>query len=359
MKICFFNLAKAWGGGEKWHLDHAMALRDEGHDVIVLADKNGELLHRAKKNGLRTIPFSASNLSFLNPFKASFLFHLFKLEHFDVLVMNFSKDLKMAAPVAKLANITGIVYRRGSAIPIKNAVINRFLFGKCLTHVLANSETTKKTILENNPNLFPADKIKVIYNGISIKNQACHDSNNEIPVIGNIGRLVHQKGQDILIDVAEILKKRGVKCIIRIGGDGILMKKLQELVKEKDLSDYVEFTGFVDKPNLFLQNIDLFALSSRWEGFGYVLAEAMLAKKPLVAFDVSSNSELISNGKNGFLTPWGNKEAFADAIEQLILNPAESKKMGEAGYAMVCEKFNFDKNKMSVMDFLLETSLQQ
>jgi glycosyltransferase involved in cell wall biosynthesis len=230
MKICFFNCTEAWGGGEKWHLDHALALNDDGHEVVVVSNHHGELLRRASLENLKTKAFTIKNLSSLNPLKVWQIFVFFKTEKFDILVMNFSKDIKIAAPLAKLVGISKIIYRRGSAIPIKNTAVNRFLFGKCLTHILANSEKTKETILEKNPSLFPADKITVIYNGIKTDNYQNIHFENEIPVIGNIGRLVYQKRQDILLDVAGILKEKGIKCKFRIGGEGILMKELKEKV---------------------------------------------------------------------------------------------------------------------------------
>jgi len=355
MKVCFFNCAKVWGGGEKWHLDHALALQNEGHEIVLISNKNSELYRRALSVGIRTIAMEIGNLSFLNPWKLHVLFYLFRKEHFDVLVMNFSKDLKIAAPLARLIGIRKIIYRRGSAIPIKNTFLNRFIFSKCLTGIIANSEATKRTILQNNPELFPAEKIEVIYNGIATQNPQFIENQNSLPVIGNLGRLVPQKNQEMLLDIAYILKQRGVKCLFRIGGDGVLMKQLQEKVLLKNLSDYVEFTGFVDNPNTFLQQIDLFVLTSRWEGFGYVLAEAMLAHKPLVAFDISSNPELITDGVNGYLVPWGKEEVFADKIQYLIENPLIRKELGNNGYEIVCRTFDLEKNKRKVMEFLFNT----
>jgi len=353
MKICFFNCTKAWGGGEKWHFDHALAFHNDGHEVAVVSKKDGELHRRASAENFKTKALSIGNLSCLNLLKIWKVYRFFKTEKFDILVMNCSNDLKIAAPIARFCGIKKIIYRRGSAIPIKDSAFNRFIFGKCLTHVLANSEDTKKTILSLNSSLFPSDKIKVIYNGIETKDYQYIPYENEIPVIGNIGRLVKQKRQDILIDVAGILKSRGIKCKIRIGGEGRMLEELQNKVIENDLSDYVEFTGFVKDSEDFLRHIDIFALTSKWEGFGYVLAEAMLARKPLVAFNISSNPELITDGYNGNLIPWGDRQAFADAIQYLIENPLKRKEYGENSYTMVQEKFDFEKSKVLVMDLFL------
>lgn len=351
-KVFFLNTTRTWGGGEKWHLEHARFLYNSGDQVQMLTQKGSELQKRASENGLLTKDFTIDNLSFLNPFKMLEMCRFLSKEKPDVLIMNFSNDLKVAGPAAKWAGISRVIYRRGSAIPIKDSLLNRYLYGECLSDMLANSEETKRTILQNNPFLFPKDKIKVIYNGITTKGFVNDTNVNSTPVIGNLGRLVRQKRQDQLIQIAEILKNRSVDCIIRIGGDGELRERLEQMVSTKNLTGYVEFVGAVSDPNQFHKNIDVFALTSEWEGFGYVLAESMLASKPLVAFNVSSNPELIEEGVNGFLVQMSDLEAFADALQKLIEQKDLRIVMGENGHRRVCDLFDFDKNVLELRNFI-------
>ena len=93
----------------------------------------------------------------------------------------------------------------------------------------------------------------------------------------------------------------------------------------------------------FIDHSDIFVLPSLWEGFGYVLAEAALCKKPIVAFDTSSNPELGVNNKSGYLISPGDIKGFADAIENLYHRPELVKKMGGKGFEYV--KNHFDKKK--------------
>lgn len=351
-KVFFLNTTRTWGGGEKWHLEHAQFLSKTGDEVKLLTQKGSELQKKAMDCGLNVNAFAIRNLSFLNPIKMFKMFLFLRKEMPDVLIMNFSNDLKIAGPAAKWAGISRVIYRRGSAIPIRDTMLNRYLYGHCLTDILANSEETRKTILQNNPILFPKEKIKVIYNGISTTGLKSSSKPNSIPVIGNLGRLVRQKRQDLLILIAEILKNRGVKCHFRIGGDGELRGRLEQMVFAKGLTDYVEFVGVVNDPHQFHTDIDIFALTSEWEGFGYVLAEAMLASKPLVAFNISSNPELIKEGVNGFLVDMNDLEAFADALQLLVEQDEKRKVLGENGYERVCDLFDFDKNVKEFRNFI-------
>lgn len=332
------------------------ALKAEGCDVVVVSNKASELLHRAKANGLETKGFSISNLSFLNPILLLKVYWFFKRQKFDVVVMNFSKDLKVAAPMSKLAGVAKRVYRRGSAIPIKNTAINRYLFSKCLTHVIANSESTKATILQNNKNLFPAEKIQVLYNGISFNGfEPLQQASEHNPiVIGTLGRLEGQKRHDILVEIALLLKEQNLPFKLLIGGEGRLRADIEQQINSLNLSNNVVLKGFVNDTAKFLEQIDIFVLTSEWEGFGYVLAEAMRSSKPIVAFDTSSNPELVFDGQNGFVIPWQDNARFADAICQLAGNRELRTKMGLTGYNIANQRFNIAINKQLAINYLKE-----
>lgn len=356
MRICFMNTTFVWGGGEKWHLDHACAFREHGDEVFIIAREKSAFLRQAEAAGFSCHVVRIGNLSFLNPLRLVQFFRFFSKNRIDILVMNLSKDLKIGAPSARLAKVPTIVYRRGSAIPVKNTLLNRFLYSNCITHILANSEATKKTLLQHNPNLFPSERIKVIYNGITCSpTLKKRSSPHESVVIGSMGRLVYQKGQDLLINMAARLKTLGITSTLFIGGDGKLKTAYQQLIDQMGLNDTVTLRGHVSDTASFYDEIDIFAFPSRWEGFGYALAEAMLAGKPIVAFNISSNPELVENGVNGILVPWCDTQAFENALVELINKPDLRDKMGENGRRMVQDRFDLEKNKKKVIEFLTQT----
>lgn len=343
--ICFFNTAKAWGGGEKWHFEVSSYLHQKGHPVKVFARKDSVLLQRLQEAGIPSEGVHITNLSFLNPLKRRSIQKLLQKGDFETIVMNLSRDIKIAGPCAKKANVARIIYRRGSAIPIKNTILNRHYFKNVLTEILANSEATKKTISQNNPKLFPVDKIKVIYNGIDIVPmnpiEADEDQSqqNEIKLV-NLGRLEFQKNQEFLVRLSKKLKDKNVPHKMIIGGTGRLKEKLDNLIRQLKVTDTVVLEGFIDNPIPFIQKGDVFLLPSLWEGFGYVLAEAALCKKPIIAFDISSNPELIMHQKTGFLVPLNNLDAFADKVITLYNQPDLQTQMGEAGYQYITNHFD-------------------
>ena len=353
--ICFFNSAKVWGGGEKWHFEMATQMHKSGFDVIFVTNSDSILLQKLINSGIKVFHLKVKNLSFVNPLKIKYVAEVFKQNYVSHLIINLSADLKIAGIAAELAGVQHIIYRRGSAIPIKNSLSNRLIFKKIVTNIIANTQATKLTVNQNFT-LFDERKIKVIYNGI------CLDEYDKILlepkektdkfVIGNIGRLVEQKAQYLLLDLAEYLQQKGVDFKIVIGGSGKLQENLENLCKQKKLCNIVEFVGFVDNPKQFLHNIDVFVLTSLWEGFGYVLVEAMASQVPTIAFDISSNPEIIDDNKTGFLVDFKNIYQLAEKIMYHYHNKDVLLQLGKNARKKVEEKFTFKKSYSDLVDFL-------
>ena len=358
--ICFFNTNREWGGGEKWHLDVARRLYQAGKDILILADKKAPLYAKAQNTGIPAIHISVSNLSFVNLPKHLHLKNIFVKHGVDTVILNLPSDVKFAGISAKMAGVRRIIYRRGSALPIRNSFLNRFLLKHVVDDILVNSYETKRNIFPGNNNILDASKITVIYNGLktnyldTLPDTLIYHKKQDEVVLGNLGRMVDQKAQHYLLDVAQALKQKNIQCKLIIGGDGPLKNKLISLSYNKGLESDVIFPGFVNNVKAFAKSIDIFLLPSLWEGFGYVLAEAMYFKKPVVAFNTSSNPELIINEENGYLVEFKNLQQFAEKIEKLASSPQLRHTMGERGKKIVKEKFDFENNFKSLKSFILE-----
>jgi len=137
-----------------------------------------------------------------------------------------------------------------------------------------------------------------------------------------------------------------------LAGSGPLEQNLKELTVQKGLTNEIIFLGFVDDVASFMQSIDIFLLTSRWEGFGFVLAEAMAAGKPIVAFDISSNPELVHHGANGFLAEAFNTREFAGYLITLIKNKTLQENFGKKGLEMVHSMFSFDRVVAEFIDMI-------
>jgi len=309
---------------------------------------------------MKTYQVSVSNLSFLNPFKIMQLVRIFHREKVRTLIVNLSSDLKVAGLAARLSGVDNVIYRRGSAIPIRNTALNRFIYKNLVTEIIANSEEVRRSILHNNPKLFDPQKIRIIYNGIDmveynrISSQVLYKRNNGEIILGNAGRLSEEKGHIYLIELARELKKRNANFKILIAGSGKLHNKLQKTARMYDVHREVKFLGFVENIKSFNRTIDIFLLTSLWEGLANVLMEAMAEKKPIVAFDIQSSAEIIDHGVTGFLAEMGNVDDLADKVSTLMNSEELRKEFGQHGKEKIEQIFTIDEALRKVEDLLEE-----
>ncbi len=121
------------------------------------------------------------------------------------------------------------------------------------------------------------------------------------PVIGFVGRMVPEKGVDLLIDAARILKDQGVAFKVHIGGDGVLLQEMQAHCVARGLQDEFYWAGWIDDVPGFYDGVDICCVPSRWESFGIVVLHAFNAGKPILATRTVGPSEIITDGRNGLL----------------------------------------------------------
>lgn len=153
----------------------------------------------------------------------------------------------------------------------------------------------------------------------------------DAPVIVAAGRLVAQKGFDLLIDAFAPIAARHPDWEVRIYGGGQDKAALQRQIEARGMAGRVRLMGAARELGPALAEGSLFALSSRWEGFGLVIVEAMSRGLPVVSFDCPRGpSDIITDGRDGLLVPAEDTAALGAAMERLIDDPAARRAMGAA-----------------------------
>jgi glycosyltransferase involved in cell wall biosynthesis len=343
--ICFFNTNKAWGGGEKWHFSAAQEFQRRGYSVYLVTHVRSQLRTRGTAERLPTYSFNIGNLTFLNPLKVLVLMLFFRAKKIDTIIMNLPADLKSAGIAAKLAGVKKIIYRRGMPHSLRNTWLNRFLFSQILTDVVINSEEIGRSLVQGNEDWFPKKKLHLIYNGIDLKNspdktkKLIEKKTNEW-IIGSAGRLTPQKGQKYLIELAEKLKNQGIKFRLLIAGEGELRDELTKLIDTKCLRDEVILLGHVSDMQAFMNSIDLFIFPSLFEGSANTLIETLYYEKPIIAFDVSSNPEIIHHKVNGYLARAFDIDDLLQGTLELIGDQQMRESFVKHGTSILMEKFD-------------------
>ncbi len=220
---------------------------------------------------------------------------------------------------------------------------------KYADNVIVPSQGLKYDLTENYK--LSSEKIKVIYNPLDLKEitnlkKAAFMNDKFSKYIIACGRLTKQKDYPHLLKAYSLIYKNIEEKLV-ILGEGEDEEKLNQLVKKLGIQGMVFFLGFQKNPYKFMKNATIFVLSSLWEGFAIVIAEAMACAVPVISTDCPSGpGEIITNGENGILVTPGNEKDLADAMLTLIRHKELRKKFSEEG-------------KKRSEDFMIEKILPQ
>ncbi len=155
------------------------------------------------------------------------------------------------------------------------------------------------------------------------------------PFICSVGRLSEQKGFDILLSAFGRLKDTKIHLVIL--GEGELRESLTRQAEELGIKDRLHMPGFVQNPMAVVGQSETFVLSSRWEGFGNVLVEALATGVPVVSTDCpGAPRDILENGAHGHLVPYDDPDALAEGIAKALEQPAgtpESRKARAADFS--------------------------
>jgi glycosyltransferase involved in cell wall biosynthesis len=178
-------------------------------------------------------------------------------------------------------------------------------------------------------NMIPCDAI--LYNSTQPLPPE-HEQLFDKPVVLAVGRLEEQKGYPHLVQAHRRLIEAGIDHNLVIIGEGSLLDVIKDQVAQLGLDDTVHFLGFQKNPHRYMARATVFTLSSEFEGFGLVLAEALMCSAPVVATDcLSGPSEVLSGGEFGLLVPPKDPESLAGALAKLLCDPDMRRKLSVRG----------------------------
>lgn len=200
----------------------------------------------------------------------------------------------------------------------------------------------------------PAEHIRVIPNGIdsarlrrlsaedlsAFRRQFADDSER---IIFNVGRLVYEKGADVLVESAPLVLGQAPDAKFVIGGRGPLFASLGQRINEMHLQDKVLLTGFLsdeERDRLYVV-ADVCVFPSRYEPFGIVALEAMAAGTPVVVSDVGGLGTVVQHDLTGLTTYPEDVNSLAWAIKQVLRDPAAAAERAQRASAFVEEHLNW------------------
>jgi glycosyltransferase involved in cell wall biosynthesis len=340
--VCHIVRHAEIAGTERHVLLLTTGLKQKGINNCVCCFEHGNLVDRLRENEIETevIPREDHRLHFAR--LVSYLrYHKHHIIH--------SHSGGYACVAAGLAGVKRIVYTKHgigfTPEQIKTWSFLRKLRDRIIDHYvmqyIALTEYDKQ-IMVDVLKIEPA-KIQVIPNGIETSfGNGVENVTNKKPIIGFVGRLTAQKGLQYLISAVAFLNNRMPDVRLVVAGSGEERNPLARFAHKLGVADNIDFLGYTSNVAEILKDVDIFVLPSVWEGFPYVLLEAMMMKKPVIATDIFGIREIIEHEKSGILVKPRDPEGLACAIENLLCHRDIARQLGLNAHRRVLERFSLD-----------------
>ena len=193
----------------------------------------------------------------------------------------------------------------------------------------------------------PEAKSRRVYNGINVndfKPLSSGEGSSETFTWISVGNLEEQKDIHTLLEAVRLLRDWGAELSVLIVGEGPLEADLKKESRKLGVEGNVQFEGRVESVVEYLNLADAFVLSSRWEGFGLVVAEAMACELPVVATNTGGPSEIIRDEETGLLAQPESPVDLADKMQDIMnMSPEERSLYGKVGRDRVVNQFSIDE----------------
>jgi len=344
-----------FGGAQRNTLLTLGGLVQAGYEAELLCGPGGPLIEEARAIAVpvHVIPDLIRPIDLLKDWRAYRHLHaLFGRRRYDIVHTHSTKAGLLGRLAARRAGVPVVVHTvHGVPFELKRDLKTRLYIGlerlaasvtDCLVCV---GETLRQEQIAMG--IAPPAKLVTIYSGIDfstyVPQRSALEQKHQLgleeawPIVGNIGRLSQQKAQYDLIEAVARLREKYPRIRLLLVGEGELRPALERQIERRQLASQVSLLGerqdIADLLNIF----DVYAASSRWEGVGRALSEAMYWGLPIVTTPVNGVKELIVHEQTGLHVPPGAPGALADAIDRLLSEHTLAKQLGVQAQAKVRE----------------------
>jgi glycosyltransferase involved in cell wall biosynthesis len=360
-KILFVIDGLEFGGGERTFLQLIQGLPGELYDIHVATSPEGEFFKVLTGMGIDIVPLNLQdrgNINNINKLSGIIKEKKIDIVHSQGARADFFARLAVRGrkPKVKIVNTVAMPVIGYDVGPFRKRIYRFFdwFSERYVDSFIVVSEVLKETLTTRCG--IHADKVIRIYNGIELSkyhpDNYCESDKiirkeftieEDLFVIGAVGRMVWQKGFKYLLKSFPEIMKVCPRSKLLIVGDGPLRKGLEDLSKERGVRDNVIFAGFRSDIKEILSAVDLLVVPSLLEGFPMVTLEAMAMAKPIVATRIDGITEQISDGVDGILVPPKDPSALTEAVIKVLNDQELARSMGMSARKKVEREFSIEK----------------
>ena len=345
------DTARTWRGGQNQVLLTVNGLRSMGQRAALVAHPDGELRRRAAE-GLELIPLAPrTEVDLTTAWRLS---RVIKRLNPDIVHAHDAHGVAMASlalsigSASKAARPPSLVASRRVDFHLRGNAFSRWKHRQ-VDCFIAASEAIRQMLIADG---VAGGRTVTVHDGIDVDHVLAAPAVNVheafwlphgAPVVGNVGALVPHKGQRHLVEAAHLVVQQLPDARFIVLGEGELRAHLERQVREYHLEKHVLLPGFRTDVLGCVKGFDLFAMSSVTEGLGSALLDAMACSKAIVATRAGGIPEVVEDGVNGVLVAPRDHAAMATSILALLKDADERRRMGEAGLAIVRDRFTVEK----------------
>jgi glycosyltransferase involved in cell wall biosynthesis len=239
----------------------------------------------------------------------------------------------------------GVACYRNGCVPLRDWVplqLQMWLWKKwrhAFSRIVANSHAVQGSLLADG-----VDEVEVIHNGVAIESLTRVWSLTPLAVFA--GRLVPEKGVDVLVQAFALVVRKVPDARLLIAGDGPELKNLVELAERLGAAASITFLGHLPKETLEtkLTRAWVQVVPSRWaEPFGLVAVEAMMRETAVIASRMGGLEEILQDGKTGYLVRPNDPYELAQRLEELLRDRSKANEMGRSGRRLAEARFSLPR----------------
>ncbi|MBX7256552.1 MAG: glycosyltransferase [Candidatus Hydrogenedentes bacterium] len=345
MIVLHIDEQTGWRGGEQQASYLIRGLAERGHRCLIAGRVGSEFLGSA--HGVPDLTrIGVSCRGEADVFTAMRLAKVVKSQGVDILHAHTSHAITYACLARAIARRGKVVASRRVDFPPNRNAFSRWKYRQA-DRVIAISDRIAEVMREFG---IGEDCLRTVHSGIDVERFDVPPlTRDELGVpedaflLGNVAALVDHKDQATLLDAMHLVVRDTPNAHLLIAGDGPLREGLLKQAKSLDLEWNVHFLGYRKDVPRILRTLDLFVMSSKEEGLGTSVLDAMACDVPVVATAGGGIPEMVRHHETGRLAPIQNPRELASCILQAIRNPNQSAVMAARAKTMLTEKFTKER----------------
>lgn len=332
MKIVLTTSMAGLGGTETATVRLGRLLRQHGHD-IMLASSDGPLLKEAQALGIRWQPVDFYRGGLFGYLKGMIAYaRMLRREQPDIIDCQMARVVPACAIAAKIVSPkTKIIYHSHGLDAATYPKIAK-LFDKLGVYIIGNCKHEREKLIRYG---FPANRITYTYNALHKADFVPEKTVKDYVQLGTLSRLDTVRAVHLMLDILKKMVDRDMPVRLNVAGIGEEMDNLKAQAKRLGIEDKVTFLGGVRDLTGYFKEVDILVntphcVGDHGAGVGNNILEAGLYDTPVVTYNMAGISEMVITGQTGYCIPFGDDEAFIEAVDTLIKHPELRNQMGKA-----------------------------